>query len=147
MRRVTFTGRKLPLNLRNIAEREAAHQGTWNIRIHAMRCSRGCAHGNARFVTESIRLYLASKVDHEAWQRAPQPRSNVLDRFMRFDLDENKYLLIHELAHLADSGTGHTDSFYREAIRIARREGCLRGFLDWQGRKAKAYWRRAKAAA
>lgn len=117
---VEFTGRKLPLKLRRIIQREADERRR-NISARAMHCGRGCAHGRAFPWRQHIRLYLSL---HE---------------------ETDKYLTIHELAHLADRGGGHTESFYRQAIRIATREKCLRGFLNWQGKRAKAANRRLRA--
>lgn len=94
-----------------------------SISVRAMRCGRGCAHGRAFTWRQHIRLYLSL---HE---------------------DSDKYLTIHELAHLADRRGGHGETFYHEAIRIATREKCLRGFLNWQGNRAKAANRRLRANA
>lgn len=117
---VEFTGRKLPLTLRRIAQRESDYQRS-PISVRAMRCGRGCAHGRAFPWRQHIRLYLSNST-------------------------QDKFLLIHELAHLADpSGSGHGESFYREAIRIAERERCLRAYLNYQGGRAKAANRRLRA--
>lgn len=118
---VGFKGRPLPLRLKNIARREAFRMGRY-LTVYSVNCSRGCPHGRAWKGQGHIRLYLSSSVEL------------------------NTYLLIHELSHIANvNGRQHDAPFYREAIRIAREEGELRGFLNWQGRRAKAEYRRMLA--
>ena len=144
----TFTGRTLPLKMRRIAEREAEHQPRKRITIHAMKCSRGCAHGYARSKwtgEHGIRLYLAMKVTPAVSAAHHNGTRGSKLHAMMFDNDQNRYLLIHELAHIASAYTGHGTMFYAEAIRIAKRERCLRGFLKWQGRAAQAANRRINA--
>ena len=115
---VTTVG-KIPRWAINLAKREAKERET-NISVRWMRCSRGCPHGRAFRIRNHIRIYASS---HD---------------------ESNKYLLIHELAHLAPGGNGHGPMFYSQAIRIAKREKCIRGFLNWQGNRAKAFYRRMK---
>ena len=105
----------MPRWARNLAERERHGRP---LTVRWMKCGRGCPHGRAFPWRRHIRIYASG-----------DPR---LDKF----------LLVHELAHIANLSGGHDAGFYRQAIRIATREGCLRGFLGWQGRRAKAEYRR-----
>lgn len=111
---------RMPRWARNIAQREAdaTHGGYLSVRW--MKCGRGCPHGRAFRWRSHIRCYTSGRKSGD------------------------RSLLIHELAHLADrsGGPSHGPNFYREAIRIARNEGCLRAFLNWQGRRAKTEYRR-----
>lgn len=139
MKRATFTGRVLPVRLRHIAEREAEYLRK-PIAVHAMKCSRGCEHGYARSDWGGggrIRLYMAVQV-RTAYLLGY--RGKELKTAM-FDNDLNRFLLIHELAHIASGYSGHDYYFHVQAIRIAKRERCLRGFLNWQGRAATAAYR------
>ena len=115
-----FIGRDLPLRTKNVIRREAWRRGR-RVTVRSMRCGRGCAHGRAFPWRQHIRLYLSSNGG------------------------TNLYLVIHEMAHLA-GGVMHDDGFYREAIRIAKREGVLRAWLDWSGAECQGRVPAAEAA-
>jgi hypothetical protein len=110
----------MPRWARGLAERQCARRHV-RITFRWMKCSRGCPHGRAFTWRHHIRCYTSGHATSD------------------------KYLLIHEMAHIFDPlSRGHTATFYRAAIEVARDEGCLRGWLKWQGRMAQAEYRRMR---
>lgn len=62
------------------------------------------------------------------------------------DAEDQKVTLLHELAHLLDFETGHTESFYDTMYRLVKAEGLIRAATATHGhtRGMKAAARRAR---